>query len=93
MSAQAILTAAFVGAGLTYLLGLVSERGRELLAVAVSVLLVCLVATAYGQSVDRVYYPNFLGLDLVLRTDALAWFFGITVSLVGCLSVVFSHPG
>ena len=90
MSAQVILIAAFAGAVLSYLLGLFSARGRGLFPIAVSALLLCLVAGLYGQSGEQVYYRDFLGLDLVLRTDALAWLFAVTVALVGCLSVVFS---
>lgn len=90
MGAGAILTVALAGAGLSYPLGLLSAKVRDVFATAVSALLVCLVAAAYGRSGEHVYYSGFLGLDLILRTDALAWFFAITVSLVGCLSVVFS---
>ncbi|MCD6415288.1 MAG: hypothetical protein J7M08_01150 [Planctomycetes bacterium] len=90
MSAQGILITAFAGAGLSYALGLTSARLREVFAIVVSVLLVCLIAITHGQGAEHVYYPDFLGLDLVLRMDALAWFFAITVSMVGCLSVIFS---
>jgi proton-translocating NADH-quinone oxidoreductase chain M len=90
VAAEAILRTAFAGAALSYLLGRVSARVRDAFAVALSAVLVCLVAVAYGQSYEHVYYPDFLGLDLVLRMDPLSWFFAITVSLIGCLSVLFS---
>jgi len=87
---ETILLTAFAGAGLVYAAGQFSARLRDVLAVAVSLLLMCLVGCAYGQSLERIYYAGFLGIDLVLRLNALSWFFAMCVVLVGTASVVFS---
>ena len=90
VSPEAILVMAFGGAAASYGLGLVSAKARDVFAVVLTAVLLCLVALLYGRPAERVYCSDFLGLTLVLRTDALAWFFAISVSLVGWLSTVFS---
>jgi len=88
--AEVILLVAFAGTGVVYAAGQFSATLRNVLAVVLSVLLVALVGLACGQAVEKTYYSGFLGLDLVLRLDALSWFFGLCVSVVGAASVVFS---
>ena len=90
MPTEVILIAAFGGAGLVYAAGRFSAALRNVLVVAVSVLLIGLVALSYGQARENTYYLGFLGLDLVLRHDALSWFFALCVSVVGAASLVFS---
>ena len=86
-----ILPAAFGGALVVYLAGKVSAALRNVLAVLLATATVVLVAILYGQDVRLDYYGlPFLGTELVLRTDALAWFFAILIAATGLLSVVFS---
>ena len=86
-----ILPAAFGGALLVYLAGKVSGALRNLLAVLLAAAPVVLVAMLYGRGVSIVYYSlPFLHAELALRTDALAWFFAMTVSAIDLLAVVFS---
>ena len=86
-----ILPIAFGGALLVYLAGKVSAALRNALAVLLAAAPVVLVAMHYGQDVRLQYYAlPFLDTELALRTDALAWFFAITVSVIDLLSVVFS---
>ncbi len=86
-----ILPAAFGGALLVYLAGKVSGALRNVLAVLLAAAPVVLVALLYGQDARLHYYAlPFLEAELALRTDALAWFFAITVSVIDLLAVVFS---
>ena len=90
MSLEILLIIAFGGAMLTYLVGKVSYKGRDFLAVAISLALVAFVAPLYGKSLDKTFYPGFLELGLVLRLNMLSWFFAITITVVGTLSIIFS---
>ena len=86
-----ILPMAFAGALLVYLAGKVSAALRNVLAVLLAAATVVLVAVLYGQDVRLDYYAlPFLGTELALRTNALAWLFAITVAAIGLLSIVFS---
>jgi len=90
MSLEILLIIAFGGALLTYLLGKVSEKVRDFLAVVISLSLVVFVACLYGKSLEKTFYFGFFGLGLVLRLNMLSWFFAITITVVGALSVIFS---
>jgi proton-translocating NADH-quinone oxidoreductase chain M len=90
MSLEILLIIAFGGALLTYLVGKVSYKGRDFLAVIVSLALAAFVACLYGKSLEKIFYSGFFGLDLVLRLNILSWFFAITIAVVGVLSVIFS---
>ena len=90
MSLEILLITAFSGALLTYLVGKVSHKGRDFLAVAVSLVLVAFVACLYGRFVEKTFYFGFFGLGLVLRLNMLSWFFAITITVVGALSIIFS---
>jgi len=90
MSLQLLLIVAFGGALLTYVLGKISHRVRDFLAVIISLALVAFVACLYGESMEKAFYPGFLGLGLVLRLNMLSWFFAIAISSLGTLSIVFS---
>jgi len=85
-----ILIVAFASAGLVYLAGKVHARLRNALAVLSSLVLVGLIGLGYGAWGELVYVPDFLGLELVLRLNLLAWFFAITVAAVVSLSTIFS---
>jgi len=90
MSLEILLIIAFGGALLTYLVGKVSCKVRDFLAVAISLALAAFVACLYGKSSEETFYYGFLGLNLVLRLNTLSWFFAITIAVVGALSIIFS---
>ena len=90
MSLELLLVVAFGGALVTYLLGKISAKVRDCLAVCVSLALVVLIACLYGKSIERTFYSGFLGLPLVLRVDMLSWFFAVAISALGTLCVIFS---
>ncbi len=90
MSVELLLIIAFGGAFLTYFLGKISNLLRDVFAVLVSCALAALIAYLYGKSLEKAFYLGFLGLPLLLRLNTLSWFFAITVSAVGTLSIIFS---
>jgi len=90
MSLEILLIIAFGGALLTYLVGKVSYKGRNFLAVVISLVLIAFVACLYGKPVEKTFYFGFFGLGLVLRLNTLSWFFAIAISTLGALSVIFS---
>ena len=90
MSLGLLLVVAFGGSVLTYLLGKISSRLRNVFAAFVSLALVAMVASLYGRTLRFPFYEGFLGMPLVLRVDGLSWLFAIAASVLGCLSVVFS---
>jgi len=90
MSLVALLIIAFGGALFTYLVGKVSYKGRNFLAVAISLALVAFVAYLYDKPLEKTFYFGFFGLGLVLRLNMLSWFFAIAISTLGALSVIFS---
>jgi len=90
MSLEILLIIAFGGALFTYLVGKVSYKGRNFLAVAISLALVAFIACLYGKAGEETFYYGFLGLNLVLRLNMLSWFFAITIAIVGALSIIFS---
>jgi formate hydrogenlyase subunit 3/multisubunit Na+/H+ antiporter MnhD subunit len=90
MSPQALLTIAFGGAFLTYILGKVSVKLRHFIAVSISLVLVAAVAYLYAKIGQEAAYFRFLGLELILRVDTLSWFFAIAIASLGALSIIFS---
>jgi proton-translocating NADH-quinone oxidoreductase chain M len=90
MSLELVLIIAFGGALLTYLVGKVSRKSRDFLAVVVSSSLVAFIACLYGKPVEKTYYFGFFGLGLILRLNMLSWLFAITLAVVGTLSIIFS---
>ena len=86
-----ILIVAFLGAGIVYLIGKISGKARDILAVLVSLIVVILVSLAYNQKIYTSFYPlPFLNLSLTLRIDPLSWFFAIAVAGIEFLSILFS---
>jgi len=86
-----ILIVAFLGAGIVYLIGKISGKARDILAVLASLIVVILVSLAYNQKIYTSFYPlPFLNLSLTLRIDPLSWFFAIAVAGIGFLSILFS---
>jgi len=90
MSLEILLIIAFGGALFTYPVGKVSYKGRNFLAVAISLALVVFVACLYSKAGEETFYYGFLGLNLVLRLNMLSWFFAIAISTLGTLSAIFS---
>ncbi|MDP8214765.1 MAG: proton-conducting transporter membrane subunit [Candidatus Euphemobacter frigidus] len=90
MRLDLILTIAFGGALATYLIGKFSSGLRNFLAVLVSLFLVAVIACLYGDSSERAFYFGFFGLPLILRINALSWFFALAVSILGALGAIFS---
>jgi formate hydrogenlyase subunit 3/multisubunit Na+/H+ antiporter MnhD subunit len=90
MSVEFLLIIAFAGAFITYLSGKISKTARDIFAVFVSLALIGIIAFLYGSSAKKIFYVGFLNLPLVLKLNTLSWFFAITISVVGALSVIFS---
>jgi proton-translocating NADH-quinone oxidoreductase chain M len=90
MNLESVLIIGFGGALLTYMLGKVSRKLRDLFAVAVSLVLIALIAYLYGKLGQEASYGRFFDLDLVLRIDTLSWLFAITITSLGALSIIFS---
>jgi formate hydrogenlyase subunit 3/multisubunit Na+/H+ antiporter MnhD subunit len=90
MSVELLLIVAFGGAFLTYFLGKVSHTLRDTFAVLVSCALVVIIAFFYGKDLDKIFYLGFFGLPFRLQLHTLSWFFAITVSVVGALSIIYS---
>jgi len=86
-----ILVIFFLGATAVYLVGKISGKARDTLAILVSLTAAILVSLSYGQKMYADFYPvPFLNLTLSLRIDSLSWFFAIAVVGIGFLSVLFS---
>jgi len=90
MSAGLVLAVAFGGSLITYILGKVSSRIRDVFAVLVSLALVAMIALLLAGDGGNSSYFDFLGLSLLLRTNMLSLFFAITISVLGALSIIFS---
>jgi formate hydrogenlyase subunit 3/multisubunit Na+/H+ antiporter MnhD subunit len=90
MTVEFLLAIAFAGAFITYILGNISKQARDVFAVLVSLAVVGIIAFFYGSTAKEIFYVGFLNLPLVLRLNTLSWFFAISISIIGCLSVIFS---
>jgi len=90
MSLGLLLLIAMGGSAVTYVLGGLSERLRDAVAVLVSLTVAVGVALLYGRSFESTLCTGFLGIPLLLRIGPLSWLFAMTVASVGCLSVIFS---
>ena len=89
MNLAHLVIISFGGAFLTYILGKMSARARDVFAVFISLVLVLLVCLFYGRDEELSYF-SFLGLPLLLRINTLSWFFAITIAIIGSLSIIFS---
>ena len=90
MSLELLLSVAFGGSLLTYVLGKISSRLRDGFAVTVSLALVVMVGLLYGREFETPLQLGFLGVRLALRMNMLSWFFAATIVGIGLLSIVFS---
>lgn len=90
MALQILLLIAFTGAFLTYLLGKISSKLRNIFAVFISTVLLGIIAFLYGNFSEKIFYLEFLGLPLILRIDMLSWLFAISIAAIGTLSIIFS---
>jgi len=86
-----LLLLAFIGTLVVYAVGRLSARARGPLAVLVALVPVVWVAVLYGQGPQVDYYSlPFLNVTLTLRLNPLAWFFAITIAVIGLFSIIFS---
>jgi proton-translocating NADH-quinone oxidoreductase chain M len=90
MFLQILLLTAFIGAFLTYLLGKISSKVRDIFAVFISLAILGLTAFLYGNFSTRTFYLGFFNIPLILRVDMLSWLFAITIATIGTLSIIFS---
>ena len=90
MSLELLLIIAFGGAFITYFLGKISKRIRDVFAVIISLSIAVIIAFFYNNSFKEILNIEFLDLPLVLRINTFSWFFAITISIVGVLSIIFS---
>ena len=90
MSLELVLIVAFGGALLTYFSGKISHSLRDSFAVIISLALAAIIACLYGKSLEKTFYFGFFGIPLILRLNMLSWFFAITITVVGSLSIIFS---
>lgn len=90
MSLALLIIIAFGGAFLTYFLGKISKRIRDVFAVIISLSITVIIAFFYNNSFMEILNIEFLDLPLVLRINTFSWFFAITISIVGMLSIIFS---
>lgn len=90
MSLALLVIIAFGGAFLTYFLGKISKRIRDVFAVIISLSIAVIIAFFYNNSFKEILNIKFLDLPLVLRINTFSWFFAITISIVGVLSIIFS---
>jgi len=84
-----LLIVAFGSAFLTYVLGKISQSLRNGFAIIISLVLVLMVAGLYGLGKEIVYF-RFFDYPLLLRINALSWFFAITITVLSTLSIIFS---
>jgi len=90
MYLQILLLIAFIGAFLTYLLGKISSKVRDIFAVFISFVLLGLTAFLYSNFSESIFYLGFFNLPLILRIDMLSWLFAITIAAIGTFSIIFS---
>ncbi len=91
MILEILLIIAFGGALITYLLGKISKKARNISAVVISLALVVIISFLYDISSKEIYYTDFFkNLSLVLRINSFSWLFAITISFVSALSIIFS---
>jgi NADH-quinone oxidoreductase subunit M len=91
MILETLLIIAFGGALITYLLGKISKKTRNISAVVVLLALVVIITFLYNISSKEIFYIGFLkNLSLVLRINTFSWLFAITISVVSALSIIFS---
>ncbi|MCD6218961.1 hypothetical protein J7K43_01075, partial [Candidatus Calescamantes bacterium] len=89
MNLEILLSIPFGGAFLTYISGKISPRLRDFLAVLVSLILTGFLGYLYGKT-QQISYFSFLGIPLLLRINALSWFFAIAIQVITTLSILFS---
>ncbi|RKZ03094.1 hypothetical protein DRQ21_06690 [Candidatus Fermentibacteria bacterium] len=87
---EILLLVAFGGVMLTYILGRISSSLRNTFAVVLSLVLVVIIALMYDKTGETIFYRGFFGIPMVLRINSLSWIFAMTISFIGCLSVIFS---
>lgn len=88
---EATMIIGFAGAFLTYWIGQYSKKLRNYFGAGIGLTLLALISYTYSiKPVENVFYPDFLGLDLVLRMNTLSWLFAIIIAGIGTFSLIFS---
>ncbi|MEA1887649.1 MAG: proton-conducting transporter membrane subunit [Bacteroidota bacterium] len=90
MTLEIFLATAFGGAFITYFLGKLSKKVRDVFAVLISLVLAAMVAMLYNASYSVTYYIGFLDIPLILRINSFSWLFAIVIVVIGSFSVIFS---
>ncbi len=85
-----LLIIAFGGALLAYIIEKVFPKSREYFAVLISLVVVIITACFYNKPITGSTYFYFFGLPLILRLNMFSWFFAISISSLGLLSIIFS---
>ncbi|MBN2610169.1 MAG: hypothetical protein JXB00_01290 [Bacteroidales bacterium] len=85
-----LLAIAFGGALITYFLGKISQKIRDIFAVFISLALAVIAACFYNVSSREIYYTGFLDFPFVLRVNTFSWFFAVTIAVIGLFSIIFS---
>ena len=66
-------------------------RVRSVYSLLVALFPLVALSTMYGRTIAVNYaYLPFLGIDLSLRLTPLSWFFGIAMTAIGLLALVYS---
>ncbi|HDR88551.1 MAG TPA: hypothetical protein ENN63_02845 [Bacteroidetes bacterium] len=90
MKLEILLAVFFGGSLLTYLLGKISKRARDILAVLVLLFATAGITSLYGKSSTATLYTGFLDFPMVLSIHPFAWIFALTIAVVGLCAVIFS---
>ncbi len=90
MILELLLIIAFGGALLAYIIEKVFPKSREYFAVLISLVVVIITVCFYNKPITGSTYFYFFGLPLILRLNMFSWFFAISISSMGLLSIIFS---
>lgn len=90
MNIGILLVIAFGGALITYFLGKISKKARDVFAVFVSITLVIYISFLFGQSFKETFFAGFFDIPLTLSINNFSWLFAIVISAIGSLSIIFS---
>lgn len=92
VSLLTLLLAPFAAGVVVYLGGLVHKAVRSAIALLFAVLMVVLVAGAYGSGVERLVYGRLFNSSLALKMNPLSWLLAIVIVTIFLMSILFSIP-
>ncbi len=90
MILQLILLIGFGGAIVTYFVGKIWSKLREIFAVIISLLLVGMIVYTYGKYSPEILKIGFLNFEILFSLNQLSWLFAIMISSFTALSIIFS---